>query len=85
MDLDTASQLLLIIVSTVLSVFLIVGIILIVKLIKISKGVNHIVVKAEGLVDSAEAAASVLRKGAGTLAFSRIISNIADLTKNSKK
>ena len=85
MDLDTASQLLLIIVSSVLSVFLVVGIILIIKLIKVAKGVNHIVVKAEGLVDSAEAAADVLRKSAGTLAFGKIVSNIADLVKNSKK
>lgn len=82
---DTASQLLLIIVSSVLSVFLVVGIILIIKLIKIAKGVDHIVVKAEGLVDSAEAAAKILQKGAGTLAVSRVISNIADIVSKHHK
>lgn len=81
---DTASQLLLIIVSSVLSVFLIVGIVLLVKLIKIAKSVDHIVVKAEGFVDSAEAAAEVLRKSAGTLAFGKIVANIADLVKSHK-
>jgi hypothetical protein len=75
---DTASQILLIIVSTFLSLFLLVSIILLVKLIKLIKSVNRVAEKAEHLVDSAEAATELLRKTAGPVAVGKFIANIVE-------
>lgn len=82
---ETASQILLIIVSSFLSIFLIVSIVLIVKVIKVLKAVNNVASKAESLVDSAEAATELLRKSAGPIALGRFVSNIAEAVLHHKK
>lgn len=76
---DTASQILLIIVSSVLTIFLIVGIVLLVAVIRLIKGVRRVADKAESLVTSAEAATEMLRKTAGPIALGRFLSNISEV------
>lgn len=81
---DTASQILLIIVSSVLALFLIVSIVLLIKIIKVVKSVNVVIKKAEHLVDSAEAATEVFKKAAAPMAFSKVFGSILDLVQKKK-
>jgi hypothetical protein len=82
---DTAAEVLLIIVSVVLSIFLIVGIIAGVYTIKILKQVRRITERAENVADSVEAAASTFEKSASPIAIIRIIGNIIEQTTRMRK
>jgi hypothetical protein len=73
---DTASQVLLIIVSATLSIFLLVGIIAIVKSIKILNHIKSITEKAERIADNAEHVSDFFQKTAGPAAIAKLISNI---------
>lgn len=72
-------QILVIILSVTLAIFLILGIVLTIKLIQIANGLKRITTKAEDVVDKAEAAAEVFQKAAAPVAIGRLISNITDL------
>ena len=82
---DTASQVLLIIVSTVLSIFLIVSIIALVYTIKILKQVRRITFRAENVAESVEAAANTFEKAASPVAVLKIIGNIVDQASKMRK
>lgn len=75
---DGAAEVLVIILSVVLTIFLILGIILTVVLIKLSKSLQRIADKADGVIGNVEAAASAFRNVAGPLAAGKFIVNIAD-------
>ncbi|HUD10703.1 MAG TPA: hypothetical protein VMR28_03465 [Candidatus Saccharimonadales bacterium] len=77
-NLNTASEVLLIIVSSVLSVFLVVAIIAGIKLIQILQSVKRITAKAEKLAESAEAVGDFFRKSAGPVALGKFLTGIAD-------
>jgi len=77
----TTDQVLLIILTSLLSLFFILCAVLIVALIKLLKGVQRVVDKAEGVVDSVESAAEVLKDTGGRLALFKLIRNIIKLTK----
>lgn len=79
---DTAAEILLIIVSSVLSVFLILLIVALSYGICIMRRVKKIVAHAEDVADSVEAAASAFEKTATPLAVFKFISKIV---KHSKK
>ena len=78
MDLNTASEILLIVVSSALTVFLIVAIILLVKLIQVADKLKLIADKAEKLANSAEAIGDFFRKSAGPVAVGKFMSNIVE-------
>lgn len=82
---DSASQALLIIVSTVLSIFLIVSIIALVYIIKILKQVRRITSRAENVAESVEAAANTFEKAASPVAILKIIGNIVDQASKMRK
>jgi len=81
---DTASEILLIIVSAVLAVFLLVLIIAIVYTVKILKTVRRITDRAENVADSVEAAAAAFERTASPLAVLRIIGNIINQTNKAR-
>jgi uncharacterized protein YoxC len=75
---DTAAEVLLIIVSAVLAIFLAFLIATLIYVIKILKQVRHITQHAENVVDSVEAGASVFRRTASPLAVLKIVANIVE-------
>ena len=77
-NMETASWALLIVVSTVLSIFLVVMIVATVYVIDILKQVKRITTQAESAVDSLESAASTFEKKASSLAILRLIGNIVN-------
>ena len=82
---NTASEILLIIVSSVLSLFLLVGIIALVKFIQILSTLKRIAQKAEHLTESAEAVGDFFRKSASKVAFGGFLSNIVNSVIKHKK
>jgi sensor histidine kinase YesM len=75
---ETASWVLLIVVSSALTLFLIVLIVAIVYFIGILKQVKRITAQAESAVDSLEAAASTIQKTASPLAVLKLVGNIVN-------
>ena len=84
-DMDTASEILVIIVSAVLAVFLVVAIIALVAIIKLVKQVKQITAHAENVAESMESAASAFQKTATPLAFLKIIGNIVEHAGRARK
>lgn len=73
---DTASQILIIIVSGVLTIFLIVLIVLLSQVIKLVKQVKLIADKAEKAVESVSTAGEMLRNASGPLAVVKLVRNM---------
>lgn len=73
---DDAAEILLIIVSSVLALFLVVTIVAIVYLIGILKQVKKITIQAENVVDSVESAAAAFERTASPIAILKIVGNI---------
>lgn len=82
---NTASEILVIIVSAVLAIFLIVLIIVLIQASKLIKQVKRVTVRAENVADSMEAAASAFERTASPIAIIKIIGNIIDQTTRSRK
>jgi biopolymer transport protein ExbB/TolQ len=82
---DTATQILVIITSSVLIVFLIFSIVTLVYFIKLIKQLRRVTEHAENVVDSVEAAASTMQRAASPLAFLKLISNIVDQASRLRK
>lgn len=72
---DNAAEALLIIVSATLSVFLIVGIIALVKIIQILGDLRRVSAKAEQIVDKVEGIGEFFQKAAAPAAFMKLVSN----------
>ena len=70
---NTAALALLIIVSGVLSIFLILSIVVVVQIIRLLKRLRQILNKAEKLAESAEAVGTILKKSAGPMAVGRFL------------
>jgi uncharacterized protein YoxC len=73
---ETASLVLLIVVSSALTLFLIALIVAIVYFIGVLKQVKRITTQAESAVDSIEAAAASIQRTASPLAVIKLIGNI---------
>ena len=82
---ENATEILVIILSSFLALFLLLGLILTVMLIRLTKTISRVAEKAEGAVGNVEAAASVLKNAAGPLAAGKFLVNIADLFVNKTK
>ncbi|MBA2279323.1 hypothetical protein H0V99_02705 [Candidatus Saccharibacteria bacterium] len=83
---ENAATILVIILSIVLSIFLIFGTILVIKLIQLMRVVRQIAEKAHGVTGNVEAATAMLKKAAGPLAVGKLLTSIANviLKKRSK-
>lgn len=83
-----AFEILVVILSVTLALFLLLAIVFVVSLIKLTKQIRQITEKAEGIVDEVGAASSFFRKSATTVTFASVVSNIVDKVtdyKHSKK
>ncbi|HLB66143.1 MAG TPA: hypothetical protein VJJ78_00915 [Candidatus Saccharimonadales bacterium] len=81
---DTASQVLLIIVSVTLTLFLLVGIVLAIRLVQILDHVKNITEKAEKIADNAESVSEFFQKTAGPAAITKLVANIVHTLKKKK-
>ena len=82
---DTASEILVIIVSSILAIFLIVLIVALVFVIKVLKQLRRITERAENVAGSVEAAASAVGKAASPLAILKLIGNIVSHSNKRKR
>jgi hypothetical protein len=82
---NTASEVLLLIVSSVLSIFLLIAIVAGVKVIQLLRTLGRIAEQAEKLADSAEAVGELFRKTAGPLAFGKFLTSVVESAVKHKK
>lgn len=73
---NTAESILVIIVSTTLTLFLIVAIVTLILIAKLVTSVKRVVDHAEKVVETAGEAAEMLRNASGPLAFFKVVRNI---------
>jgi hypothetical protein len=81
----SAEIVLIIIISAALSLFLIVGIVVLVLIAKLLQAVRHIVQKAEKVVDTAGNAAEMLRNASGPLAVFKVVRHIIRTVEGMRK
>jgi len=74
---DNATQTLVIIVSSVLTIFLIASIVAVIKIIQILNYIKQISAKAEKVADAAESVGEFFQKTAGPAAIAKLIGNVA--------
>lgn len=82
---NTAEQIILLILAVTLAIFLTLSIIIAVKTIQILKHIKLIIEKAENIADKAEAVSDFFQNTAGPVAIVRLISNIFHVNNESKK
>lgn len=84
-----AFEILVIILSVFLALFLLLAIVVLIGIIKLVKQIRHITEKAEEVIDNVEQASELFKKSASTLTFANIVSNIvskvSDFNKKGKK
>lgn len=82
---NTTFDVLVIVLSSLLGIFLILSIVSVILVLKVVKSVRRIVAKGEQVVDSAEAAAEMFKRASGPLGAIRTFANIVDtITKHRK-
>ncbi len=79
-----AETVLVIILSVTLTVFLIIGIILLTFLVKLAKTLNEIASKAQDVVGNVESASEILKNAAGPIAMGKLLVGVADIFKTRK-
>ena len=82
---QNAESILVIIVSSVLTIFLISSIVVLILLAKLIQGIRHIVERAEELVETASEAAEMLRNASGPLALFKVVRNILKAVDKERK
>lgn len=81
----TVDQVLIIIVSVLLSIFILLCISVTVAILKLVGSLRQIVERAEGAVESVESAAEILKDTSGRLAFFKLIRNIMKMMQNNHR
>lgn len=81
----TTDQVLIIILSVLLSVFFLLCIAVMVGVLKLVQALREMVTKAEEVVDSVESAAEVLRDTQGRLALFKLVRNIIKMVNGRRK
>lgn len=75
---DNAAETLVIILSSVLTVFLLLSIVLLIFAIKLVRSVQRISVKAEALTDKAEAVSEFVQHAAGPVLAGKVLASVSD-------
>ena len=75
---DNAEQILVILLSSVLTVFLLLCIVVMVFVIKLVKSVQRISAKAEALTDKAEAMSEFVQHAAGPVLVGKVLAGLSD-------
>lgn len=73
---STATEVLVIIVSSLLSLFLIFGIIVLVLFMKLIKEIKRVVIKAEQLAESASHVGDILQNARGKWTIIKLVNNL---------
>lgn len=81
----TTETVLLIVVGSLLSIFIVMCIAVVVGVLKLVNALKAVVQKAENVVDSVESAAEVLKDTSGRLAFFKLVKNIIKLVQKGRK
>jgi hypothetical protein len=82
---NTAEQILVIIVSSLLSLTLLLGIVVLVYVVKLVKNIRRITEKAEQVIEDAESAANMFKNAAGPLTILKTIGNIVETVSKHKR
>lgn len=75
---DNAEKILVIILASALAVFLVIGIIALIKFVQILDHIKTITQKAEHIAEQAEAVGAFFQKTAGPIALGKLLSNISE-------
>jgi hypothetical protein len=81
---STTETVLLIIVTSLLSLFIIMCIAVAVAIFKLVSSARQVVAKAETAIDSVESAADIFKNVGGKVSVFKLIKNIVDLTQRKK-
>ncbi|MCA9329013.1 hypothetical protein KDA11_00025 [Candidatus Saccharibacteria bacterium] len=84
MDLTTAQQVILVILSSFLAIFLLLGIVTSIVIIGIMRHIKKIINKAEHIADNAESVTNFFKQSAGPVALAKLISNLVHSYRESK-
>ncbi len=82
---EHAQEILVIIVSSVLTLFLIAAIVVLVMIAKLVSAARRAVALAEQVIESAEAATAVIKNAGGPLAAFKIIRNLMHMAEKFRK
>ncbi|HSX17602.1 MAG TPA: hypothetical protein VLH86_05900 [Patescibacteria group bacterium] len=82
---NTAEQILVVILAAALALFLTLAIIATVYVIQLVKTLQNIALKAENLVDSAESVGSMVKQAIGHVSILRFVRSVVDLVHNKVK
>jgi len=82
---NTAEQIILLILAVTLAIFLVLAIYLAVQIIKLVKVINQTANKAQHLIDSAETAAETVKNAAGQLSVLKFVHSVVDMVNKKKK
>ncbi len=80
-----AESILVIIVSSVLTLFLVVSIVVLILIAKLINSIKHVVERAESVVETASEAAEMMRNASGPLALFKVINNIIKAVEKARK
>lgn len=82
---NTAEQIILLILASALALFLILAIAAIVAVIKLVKTLREIALKADRIVDSAETVTELFRKASGPMTVLHFVRGVADAVAKHKE
>lgn len=83
---DASYNILVIVLSVMLAIFLLLSIIIAVQVVRLLKAINRIAEKAEKVVESAESVGRIFRTASGPLAAARVVQNIVEsVTQHNKR
>lgn len=78
---DTATHVLVVILSSFLALFILLGIIVAVQVIRLLTMIQRIAQKAESVIESAESVGAIFKNAAGPLAILKVITNMVRVVK----
>jgi hypothetical protein len=81
----TTDTVLLVILTTLLSIWVLLGIALAIAALRLIANVRRVVTRAESVIDSVESAAEVFKNTEGRLALFKLIRNIVKMTKKARR
>jgi hypothetical protein len=76
---NTAEQILVVILASALAVFLVLAIIIATQMIRLMKVLNNIALKAQEAVDSAEKTVELVKSAVGQLSVMRFVQNVVNM------
>ncbi|HTH72431.1 MAG TPA: hypothetical protein VL737_03690 [Candidatus Pristimantibacillus sp.] len=82
---NTAEQILVIILASALALFLVLAIVVTIQIIRLMKVLNNVAEKAQEFVDSAEKTADLVKSAVGQLSLIKFVQNVVDMVQKRAK